>query len=702
MGAWSSVKLRGIDGSQTLGFSMRADEMVVGATLRIAYDYSPALLADLSHLRIFLNERLVTVEGLPENRNVANTRDIPLDPRLFGDVNELRFNLIGHYSRQCEDPFHSALWLTLSDLGRLDLVLAPVALASDLKNLPAPFLDRRDPLPLKLPFVLAAAPDAATVQAAGVVASWFGMQAGTRGASFPVVLDALPPGNAIVFIKGSGSMAGIKAAPGATISIQPHPTNPNARLLVIGGANDAELARATRAMVLVNPTLAGQSVTVGQEVEAAPRKPYDAPAWMPTDRPVRFGELARPGDLQVRGYFPDVVRVNYRLPPDLFTWRSPGAPMKLRHRASHLPLQRNSTLGINLNNDFIQTLALDGPQPETIQPGARNLLEPIAPAMRQDWLYLPPHAVRGREQLQLAYAFDIPRESECRNLQPDTLQGAIDPESTLDFSAFPHYALLPNLAHFANLGFPFTRMADLSETAVVLPDASNADELGLYLTLMGRMGEATGYPALRHAVVRASEVERMVGRDLIVIGSAERQSLMSKWAERLPMVQANGVRAVRTPDSAWLPSYRWDRADERGARPLPTNTGSVSLAQRGRLAAVMGFESPLQAERSVVVLYADVSADLRKIGDLLTDPERSGAIQGDFSIVDDQSVSNVMVGRTYHAGSLPLLGRVHWFFADYPLLFALSALVICLLLAALLYRIRRRIRSGTARKLPLS
>lgn len=695
LGAWSAIKLRGVDGSQALSFSIRADEVVVGAKLRIAYDYSPALIPELSHLKVLLNDRVVMVESLPQAKGFGNTREINLDPRLFGESNNLRFNLIGHYTRQCEDPFHSSLWLTLSDLGRLELTLAPLSVANDLKNLPAPFFDKRDNAPLKLPFVFANTPSFGTLKAAGVVASWFGLQAGYRGAQFPVSMNALPDGNAVVFLQGGDSIGGLKGAATSTISIQPHPTNPYAKLLLVTGSNDEELARAARAIALINPTLAGQLVTVTKETEAAPRKLYDAPAWIPTDRPVRFGELARLDELRVQGYFPEVVRLNYRVSPDLFTWRTAGAPLKLKYRATRLPLHKNSSLNINLNSNFIHALALNEPDTKINELDRLNLAGIKNIALREESLLIPPYVVGGRDQLQLSYYFDVVKEGECKSLPPDNLQASIDPESTLDFSGFPHYAALPNLAYFSNIGFPFTRMADLSETAVVLPERPNADELGVYLMLMGRMGEATAYPALRHAVVSATDVEKMSGRDLIVIGSAKNQSLMAKWADHLPMVQINGERRVREPDVTWLPTYRWEQQD---VPATPMSKGSLNLTGTGNLAALMAFESPLQAARSVVVVYADKAADLRKISDALIDQERVSSIQGDFVIVDDQSVNHAKVSETYYVGSLPSFSKLRWFFSDHPLLFGFIGILICILMAVIMYRILRRISAKRLNK----
>lgn len=697
MGAWSSINLRGVDASRLLSFPVRADEVVVAAKLSMAYDYSPALIPELSHLKVLLNERIVAVEPLPKDKGVGNTREYNLDPRLFAENNNLRFNFIGHYTRQCEDPFHSSLWLTLSDQGRLDLTLAPVSRVGDLKHLPFPFLDRRENGPLKLPFVFAQAPSFGTLQAAGVVASWFGLQAGTRGAQFPVLLDALPEGNAVVFLQGNERLREFQSARSASVAILPHPLNAQARLLVVSGENEQALARAARAIALFSTTLTGQRVTVTEDTETAPRKPYDAPAWIPIDRPVKFGELVRLEELRVQGYYPEVIRVNYRVSPDLFTWRSPGVPFDLKYRATRLPLHNNSSLNINLNASFIQTLGLNWPdkkedQADGVRPAAAGKA-----ALQREMLFLPPYAIGGRDQLQMSYYFDVRKEGECQNMPPENLQAAIDAESTLDFSRFPHYVALPNLAYFANIGFPFTRMADLSETAVVLPPVPNAQELSAYLALMGKMGEATAYPALRHVVVTAADIAAVSARDLIVVGSEKRQDLMSQWADRLPMVQKGNERRVREPSIAWRPAYRWEQQD---VQATPPTKGNLNLSGSGGLTALMAFESPLAKGRSVVYLHADKSDELNSISDVLTDPERVGSIKGDFVVIHDKTVSHAQVSETYHVGSLPTLSKLRWFFQDQPMLLGFLVLLICALLAALAYRPLRALMARRYRSAP--
>jgi cellulose synthase operon protein B len=688
MGAWSAVKLRGVDGAQTLSFPIRADEVVVAAKLKMTYDYSPALIAELSHLKVSLNERMVAVEALPKEKGFGNKREIDIDPSFFGSLNYLQFKLIGHYTLQCEDPFHSSLWLNLSDIGHIELTLMPVSMANDLKTLPLPFLDKRENAQLKLPFVFAAEPSLATLKAAGVVASWFGIQAGSRTAQFPTSIKALPDGHAVVFLKGNDRFEGVKNETGSSISIQSHPNNPQSKLLVISGSTDEELARAARAIALFASTLSGQQVTITQETDTAARKPYDAPAWLPIDRPVSFGELARLDELKVQGYFPNVIRINYRVSPDLFTWRTPGAQMNLKYRSIRLPNHVNSSLNINQNANFIQAIALNsasikGNDTDQLQSTKVGILEP-----RSQTLYVPPYAIGGRDQLQFAYFFDIVKEGPCKSMPPDNFQASIDAESTIDYSGFPRYVALPNLAYFATMGFPYTRMADLSETAILMAAAPNADEISMYLTLMGRMGEATGFPAVRHALVADTDADKMSDHDLIVISSGKNSSLMAKWASKLPVIQNASERRVREPFKPWWPSYRWEQKDIHQATPTK---GSMTFVGPGNLTTMMAFESPLKSSRSVVFMFADLSADLRKISEVLTDAERIPSIQGDFAVINDKTVNHATVGETYYMGSLPWLNKLKWFFSDQPLILGLIALLISILVAAIVYKPLKRL-----------
>jgi len=700
LGAQGPLGLRGIQGSVTLPFSVRSDEVVLAAKLKIKYNYSPSLLPELSHLQVLLNDEVATVIPLPKDKNLGNTREIDIDSRFFTDYNKLMFRLIGHYTYRCEDPLHTSLWANIGNQGTLELTLAPLSLVNDLKILPVPFFDRRDDNPLNLPFVFAGKPSIGTLKAAGVVASWFGSLAGYRGAKFPSHVSALPSGNAVVFLSAGETIAGMsqQGGSGPTLAIEPHPSNPSAKLLVISGRNDEEMLQAVRTLTLDDAGLSGQRVTITKITEPPPRMPYDAPAWVATDRPVRFAELAKAEELQVRGYFPSQIKLNFRVSPDLFTWRSTGVPMELKYRYTQLPFNKNSSLNVSINQNFVHALALsDGELISQRQLQVKDKVKlPVLDndlAVRDDVLFVPPYQVGARNQLQFQYHFEIVKEGECRDVLPDNLAGAVDPDSTIDFSPFPHYAAMPNLAFFANIGFPFTRYADLSETAVVLPDSPSAHEISAYLTVMGRMGESTGYPSIRHALITPGEIEKVAERDILIIGSTKTQPLFSRWGDRLPIVDTNGERRLRTPMLKNL-LYRWEEND---LQHIPRPDGVVNFSGAGSMAALMAFESPLRSKRSVVAIFSDQDVELEKITNVLIDQETVTTVQGDFVVFNDPDPVHFRVANTYFVGNLPLATHVRWLASQHPILTGLLVVIAALLISALSFRFLRNL---AAKRMP--
>ncbi|MNO07349.1 Cyclic di-GMP-binding protein precursor [compost metagenome] len=55
---------------------------------------------------------------------------------------------------------------------------------------------------------------------------------------------------------------------------------------------------------------------------------------------------------------------------------------------------------------------------------------------------------------------------------------------------------MPDLRAFSNAGFPFSRLADLSQTLVLVNKQPQPAQVSALLNAMGNMGAQTGYPAL--------------------------------------------------------------------------------------------------------------------------------------------------------------------------------------------------------------
>jgi hypothetical protein len=697
-----AIQLRGISGTVGIPFNVRADELVTAASLRLNYAYSPALIPELSHLKVTVNDVLVAT--LAVNRAEAGrpqSADIPIDRRLITEFNRINVELVGHYTRECEDPAHTSLWARIDASSTLKLNVAPLKLANDLATLPQPFFDRRDVRRARIPFVFGTAESGPLLEAAGVVSSWFGALADYRGAVFPVSRGQLPGGHAVVFATPDTSLPGLvlPAIQGPALAVVDHPQEPTAKLLLVMGRDAAELRAAAAALALNSRALSGATSAITAFQEPPLRKPYDAPRWVPSDRPLQLGELATAAGLSVAGYNPDVVRVNLQLPPDLFTWRSRGIPLELRYRYTPRVRPDQSTLNINVNENFIGALPLRAANP-TSDRWYNQLAVKLMPdgtlAERKDMM-LPPLAMGARSQLRLHYYFE-PVAGRCIP-QLDNVRGAIDPTSTIDVSGLPHYIAMPELAAYANGGFPFSRMADLSETAVILPDQADPADTETYLGLMGQIGHATGYPALRVSVGRSAEVSKWADKDLLVIGSLRNQPLFAQWAERMPLKRvadapAGNGSAPQFALSRWIDTAVDFVIGARTREDLP-GTMQIAVSDDGRDAVLAGFESPLRNGRSVVAAIADGSSKDALLNALMT-PDLLKRVQGSMTIVRDAQVNSVLGSETYYVGRLPPVAWVQWNLSRSPLLLAGLIVLLALVGAAVAYaslqiRARRRL-----------
>ncbi|WP_338546067.1 cellulose biosynthesis cyclic di-GMP-binding regulatory protein BcsB [Pseudomonas benzopyrenica] len=699
LGAVYPFNLRGIDSRDGVSFDIRADEIVSAAKVTLNYTYSPALLPELSQLNVLVNDEVAASIPLPkETAGTPQTRVVDIPPRLITEFNRLSIQLIGHYTMQCEDPLHSSLWAKVSNGSRLDIQVNRLDLAPDLARLPQPFFDRRDARPLELPFVIAGAADNGTLEAAGTLSSWFSALASYRGARFPSSQSALPAkGNAVVLVTSEERAKtlglSLPAPTAARVDILVNPFDPQGQLLVISGRDANELKRAASAVALGHQTLSGQGVTIETLQALQPRKPYDAPNWLPSDRPVRLGELATPKELAVSGYAPGTVTVPLRLPPDLFLWRNQGLPLHLRYRYTPQPVATNSSLLVSFNDRFVQSIPL--PSQEHLDQGLLGLIkDEELPREAEVRLPLDGEALQAR--LQFRFMYDYLKQGECRDVIIDNMRGTLEPDSTLDLSGYRHFIALPNLGVFKDSGFPFTRLADLSETAVILPDAPSAAEIDSYLNVLGRFGSSTGYPATAVTVARAGEVEGLADKDLLLIASGADQPLLQRWAAQLPAGFAGNGQRFEVSDLAFK-VRQWFSSDN--AASLARNRAALSASGGAGTAFVAGFESPLRSGRSVVALVAARPEGLADISRALTTREDyAQGLQGSLATVRGQQVESLVADETYHIGSLGPLLYVRWQLARHPLLMlGLSALGVALLAGLLYAALRARARQRLER-----
>ena len=393
--------------------------------------------------------------------------------------------------------------------------------------LPYPFRDTKGSQSLRIPIVFSHAPTLVTAKAAGVIAAWFGKEADFyRETSFPVLIGKLPShGNAVVFMQDQNlaSNAPINASISSNtptneyglnirkfgIMIKVNPNDPLGLLLIIRGRNQDEILNAAQALALGQLVLSGSEASISQVKLPPLRNPYDAPRWLPDNRPVQFSELAHNEDLMTRGTRPEAMKVNFRFPPDLFNWAGETADFKLKYRYTPTDLIDNARMNVNFNRDLVKSYPLQHvPTDDGVDQAVTRITHLIGDKIVEtDRRDVVANWFGFYNQFEFEIFDVVGKKTKCRGMPPTYFQANIDGDSTIDISDIPHYASMPNLGLFVNGGYPFTRLADLSKTAVVMPDALDSNSLSTFLQLMSMMGANTGSPGVNVTLNDAKHVD---------------------------------------------------------------------------------------------------------------------------------------------------------------------------------------------------
>ena len=422
---------------------------------------------------------------------------------------------------------------------------------------------------------------------------------------------------------------------------------------MVFGRDDKDLLQAAKGIAQGNILFRGESVVVNEVKPLLPRKPYDAPNWVRTDRPVTFGELKTYEEqLQSSGLEPAAINVSLNLPPDLYLMRSTGIDMDINYRYTMPPVKDSSRMDISLNNQFLQSFNLSSKQE--------------ANRLRFDFEYMNP----------------MPGGSvdNCITFQPVQNHVVIGDDSTIDFSKYYHFIPMPDLRAFANAGFPFSRMADLSQTITVMPKAPNEAQMETLLNTVGFIGAQTGFPAINLTVTDDGSTIQGKDADIMIIGGIQDKLKDDKQIDLLVQATESWVKTPmrQTPFPGIVP----DESD-RAAETRSTLTSS------GAMAAVIGFQSPYNDQRSVIALLADSPRGYEMLNDAVNDSGKRATMFGSVAVIRESGINSLRVGDVYYVGHLPWFERVWYALANHPILLAVLAAISVILLAWVLWRLLR-------------
>ncbi|MCL6463157.1 MAG: UDP-forming cellulose synthase catalytic subunit [Acidobacterium ailaaui] len=673
MGVPEAVVFRGVASGRNIPFSLPQTDIPQQASLKLQYAFSPGLIPQMSHLSVLLNGTLVATVPVPQNKDVESnqTVTIPLPAELLVRNNVLAFQFVGHYTQQCEDPANTTLWARVENSSQVEVSGTLLPLADDLKILPLPFYDGAvSSTSSSVPFAFASSTaDPAVQQAAGIVASWFGVAAKSRPLSFPVSTgDILPKGNVVLFADSFSDLPpGLNVnGDGALVAVRANPNDPYGKVLIVAGNSGEQLLAAARALALGNSLLQGRTANISQIQLPPARKEDDAPLWLKAGQTNSLWDYATDTELQSDGSGP--MAVYLRVPPDLYFGDRQDVPMHVDYRYNAISLANASTLRITANGGLVNEL----PLPHENNPKKTLAYDAAIPVVN-----LRPFA----NTFLFNFYFQIAKMGNCQDTPPINLQGAILRSSYVDLRGIQHWAAMPNLELFANAGFPFTRFADLSQTRIILPAQPSQQEMEAYLMLLAYFGEQTGYPALR---VSTGDAAKMGGdEDYLVLGTAGDQPAFARLNEQLPVRVQDGGLTVRDTGGMFAAIKRawWQVAEMRPdwwwKLGRYDHDGLIESLSQAPETLLQGIESPWKPHRSVVTITFRDNDAVGAFAAAFWKASMSGDISESVSVLHGKQFSSYRLGeRYYHVGDLPLWDRIRYMLRSFPWLIVVLTFVL--------------------------
>jgi hypothetical protein len=692
-----------LSGGQLQGgadFTLPGDQVVTAAQLTLDVKVSPEMATRNATLQLMLNGQPLGTVPLGAAENDISHYQLDIPAALMVSSNNLSFKINDGDAQQCQRDLTDKYRVVILPTSRFNWEGQQLDIGSDLSHFPRPFFDSMQMTPAGVSVSFPARISADTVSAAAVVSSWLGIQADYRGISFEALHDRLPDKHGIV-IGHPGEQVGGLTLPQTTkplLKIIPNPANPVYKLLLIVGKDDAALRAA--AWRLTRGDFAVQTASSEVDSQAIPAsRPYDAPRWIPTDHPVKISDLIRKDQsTTVSGVWHEPLRVAFRAAPDLYLWDGETIPLQIGYRfpSENWIDEQKSRLSITLNNTFLSNL------PMNKQGILESLWHKLGGDARQERVTIPlePYLIYGDNQMSM-YFDVVPKDNApCSVLLNNNIKSRITDDSWIDLSRTRHFSLLPNLSYFVGASFPFTRLADYSQTVLLLPEKPSEMQVATMLNMTARSGNATGTALGNNRVVMGipsggANLEFLRQRDVLAVSGLDQKQFNQGLLANSPYSLTDNTLGVRSA-TTWQKMQRWIVGDWTADGVDADRYLSSNSAWRG----FVSYRSPWNSDRLVVAALGSSDDQLARLYNDLNSPRINAGIRGDTSIItNENTVRSFRVSTQFPSGQMPWYMMAIWYANQHSGLLAILGLIatsiIGLALTSMFKRhARKRLNSG--------
>ncbi len=703
-------QLRGTMDSFSFTVPVPARWNVLKATLHFTYVNSSALIPSTSRLIFTVHgQTLAQVRLNPDTPEGEVTVPIP-GALLKAGYTPCNFWVSQHYTdEQCEDPFAPELWTWLN-LGEAYLVfeLEPVSVPkrvsaiSDFLFDPRNIFDTR--VNIAIPELSPGYLKAASLAAAGIALRY------EYRAPEIVLSHTLRSGMDNIVIAAHKDLPAIvpweKAeAVGPAMAVRHLPEKKNApdastpeivedphRALVVLSAKDqAELETACAAFASLSYPLPDSPSTRVAALKLPAVAEHTLQKGLLPGKSYTLASLGK-RTTEFRNISPPPLEVELRLPSDLYL--SPNTFVSvILHMAYGAAMRSDSVLNIKLNGEFISGVRLDNPRGDYFR-GYRVDI-PLSPFKA------------GVNRLGFEAELTPLHTDKCTLIQTENLRVTLFDDSTVVLPEVPYWTKMPQLELFFQDAFPMGRWPDMRDAAVLLAEkdliAANA---ALNLVALG--AQKVGFPPFGLSWLTGYE-QGKTRKDLLIAGTLA--SLPKSVVEKAPIAGIDPLRLAfpqmpRPEPRQAAPTDFWSKATAP-QQPPPENLSDVIAASPvgadlsgilgpGRT-ALMQFQHPEAADRTVIILTAGIAKDLLVGSKALWDPVVQGGCQGDLVLVNTDSPEPRtlahLIGPSYFLGNPGRMPAVQNYINTHPFLSLAALLVILVALCGLILRILKRRRA---------
>lgn len=686
-----------------VNFTLPVDKMVVSGRMELFISLTDAMAERASHLEVKVNGQ--SVGSLPLNRTELTDFELQIPAEYLSQENGITFEIADDEEFSCMIDYSGKYKVKIDADSYLALDGYRMDIDPSLDLFPLPFLDMYENGKTTVSYVLPEKYDTGIIKAATMLSSYFGQAAEYRGVDFKVSFDSVPVSHSVIFGHPGQKVAGIEMPEKAGVYIRSNPYYSIYKNIYVVASNEAEFVKAVSGLC-VKSRDAGYDYISPAQRQLPVSEAYDAPNWLPTNRRVFLNELLK-GDqsLVTRGFWHSALNISFRAAPDLYQLYEGQGDLYINYE---FPLEKSvdeqvSGLNISMSGHYLDKLAMN----------KKGLLENIWKLSGGDirqtehHLQIPPSMIYGDNNLEMYFDLRLKPNTSCQIMQDTNIKSVIDDKSYIDFTNAVHFAKLPNLSFYVGASFPFSRYADYSRTAIILPEQPSASELSTLFDMAARSGNATGTMVYNEDIYLGTKSltekpESLSGRELLIVSTLKNSQFLSALFEDSAFsVSANelhiydyGLFSLRGGFIAGL--TRFLSGDFRSQNVDANRYVRTSQAWRGFLS----FVSPFDSGNIAVVVTATDDNELSRLSSDLDNDEVNRAIGGDISIITGiDKVVKYSVGDYIYQGDVSASFRLLQFAGEHVFWLSVLAFIIITVLSFiasvhLQKRAKRRLNEG--------